>query len=344
MNKNLRATFASLVSCFMLLTFPVSAFAEAPPADGTFTFEDVKDWQFSFSSGVGAWGTILEIHEDGTFQGNYHDSNMGETGDGYDNGTVYFSNFSGAFTEPEMLNDYTAAFQIDYIQLEKAPGEEEIVDGVRYVSSEPYGLENAKELYMYLPGAPTAELPEDFLSWVHFWDPSEPEEESLAFYGLYNVTEAEGFYGFIQTEDAPENEDYGYIEAQIVFAEEQAGPLQEKLDEGDLSQLDMNMTSGEVFQIWDDCLNNIWKYLKENLDEDTMSALTQEELEWIREKEAAVKEAGEEFEGGSIRPLIENGTAAQWTKERVYELQKSFGANGWSYAGAYASSDSGAVA
>lgn len=320
MNKTFQKTMASIVFCSMLLAFPSAAFAEAPPPDDAFSFADIKDWQFIFSSGAGAWATVLDIYEDGTFMGNYHDSDMGDTGEGYPDGTIYYSNFSGAFTEPEMLNDYTAVFQIDYIRTEKTPGEEEILDNIRYVYSEPYGLENTKELYLYLPGAPTAELPEEFLSWVNFWDPSQPEDEYLPFYGLYNVSQQEGFYGLLQTEGAP-----GYIEDQVAYAEEQAGPLEAKLDEGDMSQLDMNMTSAEVFKIWDDCLNNIWKYLKENLDEDTMSALTQEELDWIRDKEAAVAKAGKEYEGGSIRPLIENRTATKWTKERVYELQNSFG-------------------
>ena len=53
-----------------------------------------------------------------------------------------------------------------------------------------------------------------------------------------------------------------------------------------------------------------------------MEALRVEEREWIASKEAQVKAAGEGSEGGSIQPLLEATTAAEMTKERVYELEK----------------------
>ena len=46
-----------------------------------------------FSSGAGAWGTVLELAPDGAFTGSFHDTNMGETGEGYPNGTVYLCSF-----------------------------------------------------------------------------------------------------------------------------------------------------------------------------------------------------------------------------------------------------------
>lgn len=51
-----------------------------------------------------------------------------------------------------------------------------------------------------------------------------------------------------------------------------------------------------------------------------MAVLTEEELRWIADKEAAVQEAGAEFEGGSMQPLIMNQKAAALTSDRVYEL------------------------
>lgn len=51
-----------------------------------------------------------------------------------------------------------------------------------------------------------------------------------------------------------------------------------------------------------------------------MAVLTEKELRWIADKEAAVQEAGAEFEGGSMQPLIMNQKAAALTSDRVYEL------------------------
>lgn len=313
---------------------PAQAETFVPDPDETFSFEDIADWEFIFSSGAGAWATFLRIDADGNFKGDYHDSNMGETGDGYPNGTIYASDFSGSFTQPEMVNDYTYRFQIDSLTLEKEPETREIIDQVLYVYDQPYGIYNAQDFYIYLPGAPLNELPEEFLMWVGYYDLSETEDDFLPFYGIYNVQEEDGFYGAPITDEsgAPVYDgEIGYIESEIISAESQAAPLDEQLDSGYLSQTEMNLTSYQVYQIWDVALNNIWGYLKETLDSDTMSALTKEEIDWINAKEAAIKESGKEAEGGTLQPLLENGTAARWTKARVYELQNYYGIDGWSY-------------
>jgi hypothetical protein len=159
---------------------------------------------YMFTSGVGGWGTELEIKEDGTFTGTYHDSDMGVTGDGYPNGTVYQAEFSGTFSEPQMIDEYTYSMNMESLTLKNAVGEEEIIDGVKYVYSDPYGLDNAEVFEVYLPGKPTAELSEEYISWarIKFWGEDTPE--TLDFCGLYNVN---GQEGFVQEEIEEENEE-----------------------------------------------------------------------------------------------------------------------------------------
>ena len=77
-----------------------------------------------------------------------------------------------------------------------------------------------------------------------------------------------------------------------------------------------------MYQIWDTTLNEIWEILKRNLNEEDMSALTKEQLEWIAMKEASMKEAGKEVEGGSIYGMVVSQRGARLTKDRVYELMK----------------------
>ena len=55
--------------------------------------------------------------------------------------------------------------------------------------------------------------------------------------------------------------------------------------------------------------------------------LTENQKEWIKNKEAAVKDAGADFEGGSMQPMIENSTAADWTKKRVEYLMAKYVSN-----------------
>ena len=48
------------------------------------TFADLAEYQFEFCSGAGGWATDFTIDSDGHFSGEYHDSDMGVTGDGYE--------------------------------------------------------------------------------------------------------------------------------------------------------------------------------------------------------------------------------------------------------------------
>ena len=48
-----------------------------------FSFESLKPFTFVFSSGAGAWSTMLEIQEDGSFSGQYSDSDAGSYSDAY---------------------------------------------------------------------------------------------------------------------------------------------------------------------------------------------------------------------------------------------------------------------
>lgn len=60
--------------------------------------------------------------------------------------------------------------------------------------------------------------------------------------------------------------------------------------------------------------------INDKLDDDTMSKLTEDERNWIADKEAKVKAAGADSEGGSLQPLLENSEAAELTQARVYYL------------------------
>lgn len=168
--------------------------AENSNGTTTLQFSELSKYQFEFSSGAGAWQTILNINEDGTFKGYFSDSDMGDTGEGYPNGIVYSSTFEGKFTTPVRVNDYTYSISIEYINLEKEVDSEEIIDGIKYIYCEPYGLEDAKEIYIYTPKAPLKELPEGFMSWVVYMDSN--DDEYLPFYGLYNVETEHGFSSY----------------------------------------------------------------------------------------------------------------------------------------------------
>lgn len=143
--------------------------AEEIPEYIGFSYGKLQHTTFIFSSGAGAWETDLSIDADGNFSGMFHDSEMGDTGEGYPSGSIYFSEFSGRFGQLEKVDDYTYATTIESIEYVNEPGTEEIKDEMRYMYSEAYGLENAGRILFYLPGRPLDSFSEEERSWMNLY-------------------------------------------------------------------------------------------------------------------------------------------------------------------------------
>ncbi|MBR2122004.1 MAG: DUF1311 domain-containing protein [Lachnospiraceae bacterium] len=305
--------------------------AQAETAGGL-TFADLQDIDFNFSSGAGGWGTELHIGADGSFSGSYHDSEMGEVTEETPHGAYYCCDFKGQFTELKKVNEYTYSTSIAQMTYEKEAGTEEVKDQMMYKYTDPYGLDSAETLYIYLPEAKVVDLPEAFVDWVRMAMNYEDRQE-LGFYGLYNEAGEAGFSGFPKdalsggadgaAAAAGETVSDGAagIKSALQKTEEAAAALQAELD-SDIPQTQMNLTSGELYQVWDDQLNLIWAYLKDTLDAGAMKTLTAEQVKWIDNKESEVAKAAAEYEGGSIAPLVANTKAAELTRDRVYELME----------------------
>lgn len=162
--------------------------------EGAFFASLPKD--FSFLSGVGGWSSELSLSPDGTFTGDYHDSDMGDTGEGYPDGTIYVCSFSGRFGDVRRVDDYTYSMRLLAIDMDPAPAGEWIEDDIRWVAAAPYGLEDADEIMVYLPGSWVRGLPYDFVSWVAMpraWGGWDDRPVLLPFCGLYNVAAQEGW-------------------------------------------------------------------------------------------------------------------------------------------------------
>ena len=274
-------------------------------------FENLKTKRFYFSSGAGAWATTLVIRADGSFSGEHLDDDMGDTGDEYPNGTRYQSRFNGRFSQPVKVNDYTYSMQVDLLQYEREPDTQEIIDGVRYCYGKAHGLDEADQMLLYLPDAPIEELPEEFKSWTDVnWAP-DVSTDKLSFYGLYNETMQFGFSSSDIIEDAKQ---------MLSTVEEQVSVLENSISQGPLTQADYNEKTKEIYDLWDDALNMIWKSLKETKSADEMQTISKEEKEWISFKEQETEKAGAGYEGGTMFSMIVNQKAAELTKARVYEL------------------------
>lgn len=282
---------------------PESTLTPTPPPE-PLSFATLRNFEFCFASGAGGWSTTMMIQADGSFAGEYLDGNMD---------IQYYCAFSGQFAPLVKVNEYTYSTQIDTLHYENEVGTEEVKDGALYCYSEAYGLENAENILIYLPGAPLAELPQEFRSWVGYHDLAYTEDTVLPFFGLYNEADQCGFSGYNIVESLKES---------LASAKEYTEQKENYLKTEPLTQAEMNGYYQGLYQYWDSLLNRQWAVLKKVLDPETMDTLLVEQREWIKQKEAAVAEAGKAVEGGSLYPTVIYSKAKEITMERVYELMK----------------------
>ncbi|MEI6132951.1 MAG: Ig-like domain-containing protein [Bacillota bacterium] len=158
-------------------------------------FSDLSGMEFLFSSGAGGWGTVLKIFSDGKFEGNYSDSDMGDTGPNYPNGIRYECSFSGKFSSLKRTGKYEYSLKCVSIKSEGIVGKEKIVDGVKVINSDPYGIEEVGDFYLYVPGKKTSGLSEEFLGWINGCY----RNGVIITYVLRNVGGEEGFYVWPET-------------------------------------------------------------------------------------------------------------------------------------------------
>ena len=148
---------------------------------------------YYFSSGAGAWATQLTLHPDGSFEGSYRDTDAGSSGIGYV-ATIYQSEFHGRFINPVETNSYSYRMELEGDVIVDS-GSGQYIDGrVLYVNTEPYGIEEGHEFYLYKPGAPISELPESFVDWGRGTVLYNNSSSSLPVYGIYNVEKECGFF------------------------------------------------------------------------------------------------------------------------------------------------------
>lgn len=137
----------------------------------------------------------------------------------------------------------------------------------------------------------------------------------------FHIGETYSFPDSAAAAELPQSNFLDEINAKISYTEKQEKKVEIKQEQAE-TQADMNQTANEMYELWDDTLNAVWKILEANLNKTDMETLRKEERKWVKFKEEEMKAAGEENEGGSMQPLLEAMKGAELTKARVYELAK----------------------
>lgn len=172
--------------------------SQAPQAEKTKTstpaqptiLDSLVGKNFSFSSGTGGWGSSLSIGPNGTFSGNYHNSDMGSTGPGYPGGTISESKVSGQFTRPHQVSSTLYEVDMENLQYEKPVGSSEIKENRKYEYSEAYGISKNHRMAIYLPGTPISSMPEELRLYSYGLIPE--DSQTLPVYVIQG--DMEGFF------------------------------------------------------------------------------------------------------------------------------------------------------
>ena len=164
-----------------------SAFAEGN--DTFFAQFDGITW--SFCSGAGAWSTDLTILPHGSFSGDNHDSDMGDTSEAYPNGTIYVCSFSGKLSLVEQVDENSWKLHVDELTYTEPNGKEVFEDGCKYIYTDVYGLSTGDEMMLYKPGTPLDSFTDEMKFFAHAFDLT-----ILPTWYFYSSKNNSGFEGF----------------------------------------------------------------------------------------------------------------------------------------------------
>ncbi|WP_081909349.1 lysozyme inhibitor LprI family protein [Flavobacterium sp. ASV13] len=89
------------------------------------------------------------------------------------------------------------------------------------------------------------------------------------------------------------------------------------------TQLEMNQTAINNFKKADDKLNQVYKNLVKKLDEKEKSLLITAQKNWIKFRDSKCDFEKQQYDGGSIQPLIYYTCLAESTEDRIKDLKRN---------------------
>lgn len=284
------------------------------------TFEDLANYTYEFSSGAGGWSDEFEIEKDGYFHGYYHDSDMGDTGEGYEDGTMYIAHYSGHLGNLEKVDDLTYTMTILDMKTDEKQEGEYIEDGVRYVITGPYALSACDSLTIYLPGTKTSKLSEAEMSWIEpVYGSSIIENDAFTGVVLVNNPNQYGIGGFERMPVSKRAKmDYDTYKESFDYYGER---LTEAPTTADMVQL-----TGNQAEVADELLNELWLMVKYNTPSGQYKPLLEDQRQWLKDRDAHLKDISSQ-DLGSMGTVDYNDYLATETMNRCEKLLSYLVAN-----------------
>lgn len=120
---------------------------------------------FYFSSGAGAWSSQMTILPNGQFWGYFHDADMGDSGPGYPQGTLYECSFTGYFSDALQINEYEYQIEVESLQSFGIPEHSEIKNQTLTITVDHYGVLQNEIFSFFFPHTPNEQIPREASDW-----------------------------------------------------------------------------------------------------------------------------------------------------------------------------------
>ena len=117
--------------------------------------------KYLYSGGAGGWSNLLEVSDDGSFNGVYKGKTV--TADNPEKDATCKCEYSGLFDNATKVSAY--CYSLSVAQMEyPAPDRECSEDGVSFFSCIPYGIADSKDILVFLPGCKVSDIPDEALN------------------------------------------------------------------------------------------------------------------------------------------------------------------------------------
>ena len=157
--------------------------------------KEVFSSSFVFALDTNDWYSSFTLKNDGSFRGKYYTEKKENTGTDFPNGTIYYCDYYGYFTDIKKLNDYSYSLTLNKVKTQEHIGKETIENGVKKVITYPYGIESGEEFILYTPSTPVSEVDSKVLVWwPEFKEHQTNAKETLGSFAIVNVKTNEAFF------------------------------------------------------------------------------------------------------------------------------------------------------
>ena len=129
-------------------------------------YKQIAGKKFVATSGLGTSATEITVDEKGNITGVAYDLDVGCNDKSYPNGTWYYCEFEGKFSEPQKINDHMYKCRISKLNYLSPIGKDEIKDGYLYSYQKPRSMGTEKDVIIYTPRTPMSEISQKIKYWL----------------------------------------------------------------------------------------------------------------------------------------------------------------------------------